>query len=70
MFALDEIEVRSDVRVDDVPGGSWRYTPPDPAAIAPQSPTALQLSLTARPPVLAPAPWSDSQADHSCGASK
>ena len=26
VFALDELELRPDVRVDDVPGGSWRYT--------------------------------------------
>ncbi|TML16496.1 MAG: amidohydrolase [Actinobacteria bacterium] len=29
VFALEEIEVGRDVRVDDVPGGSWRYTRPD-----------------------------------------
>ncbi len=28
VFALDEIELHPDVRVDDVPGGSWRYTRP------------------------------------------
>lgn len=28
VFALDEIELRPDVRVDDIPGGSWRYTRP------------------------------------------
>ncbi len=26
VFALDEIDLAPDVRVDDVPGGSWRYT--------------------------------------------
>ena len=26
VFALDEIDLRPDERVDDVPGGSWRYT--------------------------------------------
>jgi N-acyl-D-aspartate/D-glutamate deacylase len=26
VFALEEIELRPDERVDDVPGGSWRYT--------------------------------------------
>lgn len=26
VFALDEIDVKPDVRVDDVPGGGWRYT--------------------------------------------
>jgi N-acyl-D-amino-acid deacylase len=26
VFALDELCVQPDVRVDDVPGGSWRYT--------------------------------------------
>jgi N-acyl-D-aspartate/D-glutamate deacylase len=26
VFALDELELRPDERVDDVPGGSWRYT--------------------------------------------
>jgi N-acyl-D-aspartate/D-glutamate deacylase len=26
VFALDELELHPDVRVDDVPGGSWRYT--------------------------------------------
>jgi N-acyl-D-amino-acid deacylase len=26
VFALDEIDLQPDVRVDDVPGGSWRYT--------------------------------------------
>lgn len=28
VFALDEIALHSEVRVDDVPGGSWRYTRP------------------------------------------
>ncbi|HZQ59130.1 MAG TPA: amidohydrolase family protein [Acidimicrobiales bacterium] len=28
VFALDEIDLQPDVRVDDVPGGSWRYTRP------------------------------------------
>jgi N-acyl-D-aspartate/D-glutamate deacylase len=26
VFALDELSLQPDVRVDDVPGGSWRYT--------------------------------------------
>ena len=26
VFALDDIDLAPDVRVDDVPGGSWRYT--------------------------------------------
>lgn len=26
VFALEEIDLRPDVRVDDIPGGSWRYT--------------------------------------------
>ena len=26
VFALDEIDLAPDVRIDDVPGGSWRYT--------------------------------------------
>jgi N-acyl-D-aspartate/D-glutamate deacylase len=26
VFALDEIDLQPDVRVDDIPGGSWRYT--------------------------------------------
>ena len=26
VFALDEIDLHPDVRVDDIPGGSWRYT--------------------------------------------
>ncbi len=26
VFALDDLALRPDVRVDDVPGGSWRYT--------------------------------------------
>jgi hypothetical protein len=30
VFALDEIDVKPDVRVHDVPGGSWRYTRPAP----------------------------------------
>jgi N-acyl-D-amino-acid deacylase len=28
VFALDELDVRPEVRVDDIPGGSWRYTRP------------------------------------------
>jgi len=28
VFALDELTLAPDVRVDDVPGGSWRYTRP------------------------------------------
>jgi N-acyl-D-amino-acid deacylase len=28
VFALDEIELRSETRVSDVPGGSWRFTRP------------------------------------------
>jgi N-acyl-D-aspartate/D-glutamate deacylase len=26
VFALDELELHPDQRVDDVPGGSWRYS--------------------------------------------
>ena len=49
VFALDEIEVGRDVRVDDVPGGSWRYTRPDAgyrATIANGSPTYLDGAAT------------------------
>jgi N-acyl-D-aspartate/D-glutamate deacylase len=44
VFALDEIALGRDVRVDDVPGGSWRYTRPDAgyrATIANGAPTYL-----------------------------
>jgi N-acyl-D-aspartate/D-glutamate deacylase len=44
VFGLDELEVGRDVRVNDVPGGSWRYTRPDAgyrATIANGSPTYL-----------------------------
>lgn len=49
VFALDEIEVGRDVRVDDVPGGSWRYTRPDAgyrATIANGAPTYLDGKAT------------------------
>jgi N-acyl-D-aspartate/D-glutamate deacylase len=53
VFALDELELGRDVRVDDVPGGSWRYSRPDPgyrATIANGSPTYLHGKATdARP---------------------
>ena len=53
VFALDEIELHRDVRVDDIPGGSWRYTRPDAgyrATIANGSPTYLDGRQTdARP---------------------
>ena len=28
VFALDEIELRPEIRATDVPGGSWRFTRP------------------------------------------
>jgi N-acyl-D-aspartate/D-glutamate deacylase len=49
VFALDEIEVGRDVRVNDVPGGSWRYTRPDAgyrATIANGAPTYLDGKAT------------------------
>jgi N-acyl-D-amino-acid deacylase len=53
VFALDEIELHRDERVDDIPGGSWRYTRPDAgyrATVANGSPTYLDGRQTdARP---------------------
>ena len=53
VFALDEIELHDDVRVDDIPGGSWRYTRPPGgyrATIANGVPTHLDGAATdARP---------------------
>jgi N-acyl-D-aspartate/D-glutamate deacylase len=53
VFALDELELGRDQRVYDVPGGSWRYTRPDPgyrATIANGVPTYIDGKATdARP---------------------